>query len=364
MAMLHTAIRRRAGLLRSNAGRRWASTVSTAAAAAASDGVRFAGTVWPIVATPFHRDDPNESIDLARFRESIAFFARAGCGGATIVGVLGEANRLTDTERGVLVAAAVDAAGGRMPICVGVSHAGTTATRDLAVMAGELGARAVMVTPSREPSPLPPARVVDYFARACDGLGDLSIVVQDHPASTQVFMSVDTVADVVNAIGAERVGCIKLESTPTAPRIGQLKALLPDGSCPPILCGLGALYAQPDLEGGADGFMTGFAFPEALQAFVDHKDDADTLFKLYKQWLPLMVYEQQPGLGVRKEAYCLRGIASSNAARHPAAAGPAPGQADALARLVERTVPAAHFDVTQPLDVAALVAHATTGRTD
>ena len=52
---------------------------------------------------------------------------------------------------------------------MGVSHAGTRATRDLAVMAEALGARAVMVTPSREPSPLPPARVVDYFQRAAEG---------------------------------------------------------------------------------------------------------------------------------------------------------------------------------------------------
>ena len=321
----------------------------------------FRNTVWPIVATPF-RAGGDEALDLDRFRRSIAFFRAAGCGGATVCGVLGEANRLTDAERAALVGAAVEAAGpgpDGMPICVGVSHAGTRATRDLAQMAAELGARAVMVTPSREPAPLPPARVAEYFARAAEGHG-LAVVVQDHPASTQVHLSVDALADVVRAVGLERVGCVKLESTPTAPRIGALKALLggPDAA-PPVLCGLGALYAQYDLEAGADGFMTGFAFPEALQAFVDAKDDSDTLHALYKHWLPLMVFEQQPGVTVRKEAYRLRGLAEGHGARHPAAAGPGPGQAEALARAVERTVPAARFDVTQPLDVGALVAHAT-----
>ena len=36
-----------------------------------------------------------------------------------------------------------------------------------------------------------------------------------------------------------------------------------------ILVGLGALYGGFDLEAGADGFMTGFAFPEVLKAMVD-----------------------------------------------------------------------------------------------
>ena len=69
------------------------------------------------------------------------------------MGVLGESNRLLDREREELVRAAV-AAAGDMPVCVGTSHAGTRATRDLSQMAEDLGAAAVMVTPSREAAPL------------------------------------------------------------------------------------------------------------------------------------------------------------------------------------------------------------------
>ena len=107
----------------------------------ASSHALFRNSVWPIVATPFGNGaDGDEALDLDRFRRSLAFFRAAGCGGATVCGVLGEANRLTDAERAALVAAAVEAAGD-MPICVGVSHAGTRATRDLAQMASELGAK-------------------------------------------------------------------------------------------------------------------------------------------------------------------------------------------------------------------------------
>ena len=84
--------------------------------------------VWPIVATPFHDD---EALDLEGFAKSIRFFRECGASGATVCGVLGESNRLTDAERAQLVETAVGAAGA-MPICVGVSHAGTRATVDLA----------------------------------------------------------------------------------------------------------------------------------------------------------------------------------------------------------------------------------------
>ena len=93
----------------------------------ASTSKSFQG-VWPIVATPFHDD---ESLDLEGFAKSIRFFGECGASGATVCGVLGESNRLTDAERAKLVETAVGAAGA-MPICVGVSHAGTRATVDLA----------------------------------------------------------------------------------------------------------------------------------------------------------------------------------------------------------------------------------------
>ena len=96
----------------------------------ASTSNKFQG-VWPIVATPFHDD---ESLDLEGFAKSIRFFAECGAAGATVCGVLGESNRLTDAERVKLIETAVGAAGS-MPVCVGASHAGTRATVDLAQMA-------------------------------------------------------------------------------------------------------------------------------------------------------------------------------------------------------------------------------------
>ena len=82
------------------------------------------------------------------------------------------------------------AAGGRMAVIVGVSHPGTRATVELGAMAAELGADALMVAPSAEPVPSE-ARVAEYLSRVCAGVS-LPVVLQDHPASTGVHMSVPT----------------------------------------------------------------------------------------------------------------------------------------------------------------------------
>jgi len=75
---------------------------------------RIAGVI-PILATPFN---PDESLDTDSLARTIDFFARLGVTGVTLLGVLGESNRLTDGERSKLIRAAVKAAG-RLPVIVG-----------------------------------------------------------------------------------------------------------------------------------------------------------------------------------------------------------------------------------------------------
>ncbi|MEC8955984.1 MAG: dihydrodipicolinate synthase family protein, partial [Pseudomonadota bacterium] len=85
--------------------------------------------------------------------------------------------------------------------------------------------------------------------------------------------------------------------------------------------------------------MTGFAYPEMLVEVVKlHKqgniDEAEDLFDAY---LPLVRYEQQPGLGlaIRKETLHRRGVIDSPKARDP---GPSlSGEDNAeLTRIIER----------------------------
>src|SRR5262249_44116171 len=65
--------------------------------------------------------------------------------------------------------------------------------------------------------------------------------------------------------------------------------------------------------------MTGFAFPEILLAMLRAREDPARAFCIYRQYLPLIVYEQQPGVAIRKRVYQLRGLIRSSRVRHPGA---------------------------------------------
>ena len=303
--------------------------------------------VWPIMATPFHPDD---SIDIDGFRRAVAFMACAVAEGVTVTGVLGESNRLTDAEREVLVRAALEAtAPSGCRVCVGTSHPGTAATAALSRMAHDLGAHAVMVTPAQEAASVGDDARIELYRRVADACPGLPIVLQDHPASTGVHMPPSLIARITAEVAAVR--CIKLESLPSPARIATLRALWaerpPAAECT-ILTGLGALYGGFDMEQGTDGFMTGFAFPEVLRAMhaAACAGDGARAHALYARYLPLIVFEQQPGVGVRKELYRLRGLVGSAHVRHPGtAAGPVLRRA--LAEQIARSLPG--VDITEPL---------------
>jgi len=303
--------------------------------------------VWPILPTPFHDD---ESLDLASLARVVRFMADCGMDGVTVLGVLGETNRVTDAEREQVIRTAVEAAAGRMGVVVGATHPGTHATVQHCRTAEALGADAVMISPSREPAP-GDEKVAGYFRRVGEGTG-LPIVLQDHPASSQVFMSVPLLLRIVAEV--PRVACIKLEQPPTPPKITALLRGMADAPAGggkrsvTLLQGLGALYGQFDLERGAHGFMTGFAFPEALKAMVDAMagGDAERARAVFRRFLPLIVYEQQPGLAIRKEIYRLRGLIGSSRVRHPGGSIDADTAAE-LHGMLAQVLPGA--DLTRPI---------------
>ncbi len=298
--------------------------------------------VFPILVTPFHDD---EQLDLASLSRVVRFMAEIGMDGVTVLGVLGEANRVTEREREEVIRTAVDAAEGRVPVIVGVTHPGTSATIELSRMAENLGAAGVMISPSREPSP-GDEKVLEYFRRVAEGIR-IPIVLQDHPASSRVFMGVPLLLRMIEEI--PRIACIKLEQPPTPQKITALLSGM-KGRKVTTLQGLGALYGQFDLQRGAGGFMTGFAFPEALKAMVEaaQAEQLEASRAIFDRFLPLIVYEQQPALAIRKEIYRLRGLIASNRVRHPGGSIDAV-TASELRALLERTLPGE--DITRRIAV-------------
>jgi 4-hydroxy-tetrahydrodipicolinate synthase len=307
--------------------------------------MKFGGVI-PILATPFNDD---ESLDLDSWRRILEFMIGIGVDGVTILGVLGESNRLNDQDRERLVESAVDIVRQRVPIIVGTSHTGTEAAVYLSRRAEELGAAAVMVTPAKEAVPND-ERIIELYRRIAEKVS-IPIVLQDHPISTEVHMSVDLMIRILRRVPS--VASVKAEAVPTAAKIRQLREGFSDRPLS-IITGLGALYAPFELAAGSDGFNTGFAFPEVLQAMVIAAREGDwgRVHDMYSRFAALIVFEQQPGLAIRKEILRRRGLIKSPRVRHPGATI-SPLQSKQLDDLLARTLPG--VDITRPIASEGLV---------
>jgi 4-hydroxy-tetrahydrodipicolinate synthase len=272
--------------------------------------------IFHILATPFGEDGTLDIEGLPRLVESAL---ATGITGLTILGIAGEAHRLTDEERRRVVERVVKETRGRVPVVVGVSASGTHLATAFARMAREHGADALMVAP---PAGLKNLEAVAEYYRTIAAATPLPIVLQDEPVTTQVVMPAPFIARLCEEIAP--IEAVKLEEPPTLPKITRLRALFGDRIA--IFGGLGGVYFFEELSRGADGAMTGFPYPEALRAIRDQfvagrRDEARALFY---RWLPLIRYETQPGatpgtaVGIRKEILRRRGWIASALVRPPA----------------------------------------------
>ena len=116
---------------------------------------------------------------------------------------------------------------------------------------------------------------------------------------------------------------LKHEDWPGLEKISALRGFQKDGSLRPlsILTGNGGLFLDFEMERGADGAMTGYAFPELLIDVVklSKAGKRDAAHDLFDAHLPLIRYEQQPGAGLAVRKYVLqkRGVIASSAQRKP-----------------------------------------------
>jgi len=267
--------------------------------------------VWNIVPTPF---DPNGDLDLASVATLVPFVRATGVDGLTILGVLGEAWRLGDAERSAVVEAVMRAAGGSIPVCVGVSHASTDRAIAYAHEAERAGAAAVMLAPPPLAKPNDAAVRRHYLAVAA-AIG-LPIVVQDHPASSGVRMSVELLLSLADEAPSCRV--IKLEDEPTPPKVG---ALVTGSDTLVVLGGLGGSMLTEELRRGAHGTMTGFGFPEILVAIVRRwfAGDREAAASLFDRYATVIRFENQAllNLPIRKLVYQRRGAIAHPTVRAP-----------------------------------------------
>ncbi|TPG59557.1 dihydrodipicolinate synthase family protein [Roseomonas nepalensis] len=273
--------------------------------------------VYVIAPTAFHDDG---RVDEASNDRLTDFFVESGATGITVLGQMGEAPKL-DMEESVSIASRMIRRAG-IPIVVGVSAPGFAAMKSLTAAVMDAGAAGVMIAP---PNTLrTDDQIVAYYAQAAEAIGaDVPFVIQDYPLSFSVVMTPGVIRRIVQA----NPSCVMLkhEDWPGLEKISALRGFQKDGSMKPIsiLCGNGGLFLDFECERGADGAMTGYAFPDMLVDVVrmHAEGQRDAAHDLFDAHLPLVRYEQQQGVGLAVRKYVLkrRGILASEAQRRPGA---------------------------------------------
>jgi 4-hydroxy-tetrahydrodipicolinate synthase len=271
--------------------------------------------VYPIAATPFH---PDGRLDTDSIDRMIDFYNQAGATGVTILGIMGEAPKLEPQESLAIVHQVV--ARSRIPVVVGVSAPGLAAMRRLAQEAMAAGAAGVMIAPA--PHLRTDDQIATYFAQAVEAVGsDVPWALQDYPLTLTVQMSLP----VISRIMADHPSCVmlKAEDWPGLEKLSALRKAQSEGRLRPfsILTANGGLFLDFEPERGSDGAMTGYGFPEMLVELdaLHRNGQRDAAHDLFDLHLPLIRYEQQPGIGlaVRKHVLMRRGILASDTQRKP-----------------------------------------------
>jgi len=272
--------------------------------------------VYIISVTPF---DERGALDLDSTDRLIDFYTEVGAEGLTILGMMGEAPRLAH-EEAIAFARRVIARAGKLPVVVGVSAPGLASLAALTKAVMDLGAAGVMIAP---PGGLKgDDAIVAYFQNCVEAIGNVPFALQDFPQANGLFIPIS----VIERVAATCPTCVMLkhEDWPGLDKITALRVREKHGMRRlSILSGNCGIFLPFELARGADGAMTGYAYPEMLVDVckliaAGRRSEAHDLFDAH---LPLVRYEQQPGAGLAVRKYVLwrRGMLKSDAQRKPGA---------------------------------------------
>lgn len=200
--------------------------------------------VFVISVTPFF---PDGAIDWESI-DRVDFYREKGADGLTILGMMGEAPKLTQNESSEItrriIARAPD-----LPVVVGVSAPGLAAVRELAMAVMDMGAAGVMVAPPGSLRTDP--QIHGYYGQVVEALGpEIPVVLQDFPLSTSVVLSDEALARIINDFPSIKM--LKHEDWPGLAKIGKIRAAEKEGQRRiSILCGNGGGFLVEEILRGA-----------------------------------------------------------------------------------------------------------------
>jgi len=236
--------------------------------------------VFPAATTQF---DAALALDLPATQRVQAALIKDGVHGLVLMGTVGEGNSLRAEEKRRVLAAAVEASAGAVPVIAGVSEFTTAAAIEFARDAERLGADGLMLLPAMVY--VPTSAELEYHFRTVAAASGLPIMLYNNPPSYRVNIDVATLqrlADVPSIVAIK-------ESAPDTRRYTDIYNAV--GERYVMFAGLDDV-AFEGLTLGASGWVSGLtnAFPaESLLLYAAlHTGDLARARQIYRWFMPLL----------------------------------------------------------------------------
>ena len=148
------------------------------------------GEVLTAIVTPFRAD---RAVDFDAFRALARHLIDNGSDGLVVAGTTGESPTLSDEERLMLFATAVDEVGGRATVVAGTGTYSTAHSVHLTEQAHELGVDGFLIVTPYYSKP-PPRGIVEHF-KAIAAVSDKPIVIYNIPGRVVINIEPETIAE-------------------------------------------------------------------------------------------------------------------------------------------------------------------------
>ena len=241
--------------------------------------------VIPIIPTPFRVD---ESLDLAGLARCVRFAIDCGACAICLPAYASEFYKLIEGERLQVIATALEAAEGRLPVIAQSNHPSARVAAELGRRYEQMGAGVISFALPRQFA-VPALDLLDYCRTICDAV-QVPILVQDfNPGGPTVG------AEFASTLHERcpNFRFLKLEEPLMATKVRAVRAATTDGVG--VLEGWGGMYVLELIPAGVCGLMPGLGAADLLQRIWHLGTSARTeeALDLFEALLPQLVFALQ-----------------------------------------------------------------------
>ncbi len=249
--------------------------------------VDWAG-VYPAVPTQFNRD---LSLDLETTQKHIQALLDNGIHGLVMLGTIGENASLSREEKVRVLRAAVEVAGGKVPVLTGAAEYTPQFTSDWVKAAGEAGADGIMLLPSMVYNA--DRRETLNHDRTVANSTELPIMCYNNPPVYRVDITPEMFKELMDV---DNIVCIK-EASGDIRRVTDLVNAVGDRFI--LFSGLDD-FALESVMLGCAGWVSGLvdAFPRENRMLWDaaSSGDYEKAVEIYRWYMPMLHFDSHPKL--------------------------------------------------------------------